>query len=88
MKNPYLPKKDVVPMPYLEPSLIGKLVGIQVLDRTGKDTVDAEGLQKYVGILEAYAIIPKMDYAMIRIKGLSMPSINTKKQSYEVYLYD
>lgn len=87
MGAPYLPKSTPREVE-LRPALIGQVVSVQVFDKTGDDTIDTKSIKKYVGTLEAYAFVPSMSHAVIKIRGLSSPHINTETEAFEVYLYE
>lgn len=63
---------------------IGKIVKVQVFRRKDKDTIDTDTLEKYVGVLEAFAF----DHISIVVKIAGLPSISTSRarQLVEVYI--
>jgi hypothetical protein len=75
---------EVVRLPInLDEKNIGELVKVQVFRRKGKDLIDRDTLEKYVGILEAFSF-DRYDIK-IKIQGLDVVTASRQHQLVEIY---
>lgn len=70
-----------------QPFLLGKTIGVLLMDRKSKDVVDSENMTKHVGVLESYSIDQRSGIITFRFQGPTTQSYNENRTYAEVYLY-
>lgn len=72
----------------LVPGHIGKIVSIQVFDKSGHDDglIKPETLKKFVGKLMNYVITPQ--YTYFTLEGAGALTMDRRTEYYEVYIHE